>query len=197
MARKRERIFALVGAVLFLATLFFATLFLTAVAFGAAVFFAAVARTVVFFAAPAVDRRGHRGDGASPRARRLRIPAPQSNARRRRVRRATFGSPRRWHPTTTRPSQRPDGRASCAQRNALLRYGDRRRTKAAGSSGFCDRRRVPLACKRLGLRAIEPHGHIEPSLRRRQPVGLLVLAGALVLEIEVQRPVGIVPEGHP
>ena len=60
-----------------------------------------------------------------------------------------------------------------------------------------DRRRVPFAGKRLGLRGVEAHGQIEGAFRRRQPVGFLVLARALVLEIEIERAVGVVFERHP
>src|SRR6202047_1076986 len=60
-----------------------------------------------------------------------------------------------------------------------------------------DRRRVPFAGKRIRLRSVEPHGQIECTFRRGKPVGLLVLARVLVLEIEVERSVGIVFEWHP
>ena len=48
-----------------------------------------------------------------------------------------------------------------------------------------DRRRIPFTCERVGLRRVEAHGQIEGSLRRWQPVRLTVLAGALVLDLNV------------
>src|SRR6266576_2751191 len=57
--------------------------------------------------------------------------------------------------------------------------------------------RIPSSSQRLLLRAVEAHGHIEPTLRRRQAVRFLALAGVLVQEIEIQRTVGVELEGHP
>ncbi len=54
-----------------------------------------------------------------------------------------------------------------------------------------------LPGQRLGFGRIEAHREVERPLRRRQPVLLLVLARALVLEIEIERTVGIVLERHP
>ena len=58
------------------------------------------------------------------------------------------------------------------------------------------RRRVPFAGEGLGLRAIETHAHVECPLRSGQPVGFLVFAGALVLEVKVERPVRVGLERH-
>src|SRR3981081_1578862 len=55
---------------------------------------------------------------------------------------------------------------------------------------------IPFSGKRLGLRAVQAHGYIEPALRRRQPVRFLALSAALLLEIEVERPVSVIMEGH-
>src|SRR5258708_14590236 len=60
-----------------------------------------------------------------------------------------------------------------------------------------DRRRIPPSGERLALGAIQAHGQIEPALWRRQPICFVVLAGALVLEIEVERSVSVVMERHP
>src|SRR5215475_9050141 len=57
--------------------------------------------------------------------------------------------------------------------------------------------RIPFADKRVLAGRIEPHGEVEPPLRRRQPVGLLLRTRAFVLKIEVERAVGIVEKGHP
>src|SRR5215813_3524467 len=56
---------------------------------------------------------------------------------------------------------------------------------------------IPLADKRVPAGGVEPHGEIEPPLRRRQPIGLLLRARAFVLKIEVERAVGVVEKGHP
>src|SRR5688572_2438370 len=62
---------------------------------------------------------------------------------------------------------------------------------------FGDRRRVPLADERLGFRSVHAQQQIKRLLGRRQPVGFLVLSGALILEIKVKRAVGIEFEWHP
>ena len=59
-----------------------------------------------------------------------------------------------------------------------------------------DRWRVPLAGQCIRLRAVETHGQVEAALWSRQPICLLVLSGALVLQIEIER-TGIVLERHP
>src|SRR5262249_36368287 len=60
----------------------------------------------------------------------------------------------------------------------------------AAQAGCCrgarHRRRIPFAGQRLRIRCVEPHGQVEASLRRREPVGLLVLAGILVLNVEYE-----------
>src|SRR5215471_10695352 len=60
-----------------------------------------------------------------------------------------------------------------------------------------DRRWVPLAGERLQFRGVETHRQVERSFRGWEPVGLLVRAGAGVLEIEIERSVRVVLEGHP
>jgi hypothetical protein len=50
-----------------------------------------------------------------------------------------------------------------------------------------DRRWIPLAGERVGLRTIKAHGQIERSLRCGEPVDLFVRPWALVLEVEVER----------
>src|SRR5215471_15214443 len=55
-----------------------------------------------------------------------------------------------------------------------------------------DGRRIPLTRERLRFRGIDTHGQIERAVRRRKPVAFLVLVGAFVLEIEIERSVGIV-----
>ena len=57
------------------------------------------------------------------------------------------------------------------------------------------RRRVPFAGECLGLRAIETHAHVERPLRRGQPVGFFVFAGALVLEVKSSDPSALVLNG--
>jgi len=57
----------------------------------------------------------------------------------------------------------------------------------------CDCRRVPSAGERIRFGGVEAHSQIEGPLRRGKPVGLLVLARVLVLEIEVERTVGVGP----
>src|SRR3954453_17491969 len=52
-----------------------------------------------------------------------------------------------------------------------------------------DRRRVPFADEHLGFRSVHAHQQVERRLGGRQPVGLLVLSGALVLKIEIERAV--------
>lgn len=60
-------------------------------------------------------------------------------------------------------------------------------TQLIGASHFplhpLNRRRVPFTIERFGLWSIQPHGQVERSLGRWQPVGVLVFAGALVLEV--------------
>ena len=62
---------------------------------------------------------------------------------------------------------------------------------------FCDRRRVPLAGERFGLRGVQPHSQIERPLRRGKPVSLFVRPRAFVLEVKVERAVRVVFERHP
>src|ERR1700730_16758108 len=62
---------------------------------------------------------------------------------------------------------------------------------------FRDRRRVPFAGERLGFRGVQAHCQIEWSPRRGEPVGFHVLSGTLVLEIEIERAIGIMLERHP
>src|SRR4051812_16747226 len=59
------------------------------------------------------------------------------------------------------------------------------------------RRWVPIAGERLRLRRVEPHGQVERTFRGGKPVYFLVLARSLVLNVQVERAVGPVPEGHP
>jgi hypothetical protein len=47
------------------------------------------------------------------------------------------------------------------------------------------------------ISAHKPHCQVEGPLRRRQPVRLVVRARALVLEVELERAVSVVLEGHP
>jgi hypothetical protein len=54
-----------------------------------------------------------------------------------------------------------------------------------------DHRWVPLAGERLSLRGVEAHGQIEGPCRGRQPVGFLVLTRAFVLEVNIERAVGV------
>jgi hypothetical protein len=49
-----------------------------------------------------------------------------------------------------------------------------------------DRRGIPLAGQRLAFRCIDPHREVEWSLRRWQPIGLLVGTRAFALEIEIE-----------
>jgi hypothetical protein len=48
------------------------------------------------------------------------------------------------------------------------------------------RRGVPFAGQRVSLRGVKAHGQVKFPLRRGQPVGFSVLAGALVLEIKIE-----------
>src|ERR1700722_11287504 len=56
---------------------------------------------------------------------------------------------------------------------------------------FRYRRRAPFSRECFGLGTIKAHGQVKCPLRRRKPVGFLVLAWALVLEIEVERTVRV------
>src|SRR3984957_496381 len=59
------------------------------------------------------------------------------------------------------------------------------------------RRRAPFSREHIGPGTINAHGQVECALRCWKPIGLLVLAGALVLEIEVERAVCVGLERHP
>src|SRR5262245_26820480 len=60
-----------------------------------------------------------------------------------------------------------------------------------------DRRRVPSPGQDFGLRTVKSHDDIEGPLRRRKPVGFALLAWTVVLEIKIERTVGVVSERHP
>src|SRR5947207_3750172 len=62
---------------------------------------------------------------------------------------------------------------------------------------FDDWRRVPFAGERLRLRAVKTHAHVEWGLWRGQPVGFLLFAGTLILEIQVKRTIRVGLERHP
>ena len=81
-----------------------------------------------------------------------------------------------------------DVETAAKQRRRLLRRQQR------GRGCLCRRRRVPFTGQRIALRCIETHGEVERPFRCRQPVRLLVGAGALVLEIEVEGAVRVVFE---
>src|SRR5215475_2283887 len=55
-----------------------------------------------------------------------------------------------------------------------------------------DRRRVPFAGQGLTLWGVEAHGQIERRLRGGQPVGLFASTRTVVLEVQVERTIGIV-----
>ena len=55
---------------------------------------------------------------------------------------------------------------------------------------LCQRVRFPCAVERLGLRPVETHGSPERPIGRGQPVGLLVLARRIFLDIDRQAAVG-------
>src|SRR5215471_2205863 len=59
------------------------------------------------------------------------------------------------------------------------------------------RRRVPFSSERLRFRGVDAHGQVELAFRGWEPVCFLVLAGAPVLEIEVERSVCVVLKRHP
>src|ERR1700687_4033388 len=60
-----------------------------------------------------------------------------------------------------------------------------------------DGRGIPFSGQRLRLRTVEAHGQIEGYLTRRKPIGFLVLARVLVLEVKLERAVRILFERHP
>src|SRR5262249_42187573 len=58
-----------------------------------------------------------------------------------------------------------------------------------------DRRWIPASVHHLGLRFIEPQSQTEcASPRRREPVRFLLGTWALVLDVEIERAVGVVLE---
>src|SRR5271166_2675654 len=75
--------------------------------------------------------------------------------------------------------------------NPLLRRQDR------DLLGPHDRRRVPFASQRFGLRSIEAHAKVEGPFGGGKPIGLLFCTRALVLKIKVERTVRTVLEWHP
>ena len=81
------------------------------------------------------------------------------------------------------------GSPSWLRREMALPHGSIRllllRQGVGKTRSFHHRRRTPFAGQRCRLRGVEAHGQIERPLRRRQPVGFLVLARAFVLEVEV------------
>ena len=54
-----------------------------------------------------------------------------------------------------------------------------------------------MARERVALGGIEAHRQVEGALRRRQPIRFLVRARALILEIKIERSVGVIGEWHP
>jgi hypothetical protein len=60
-----------------------------------------------------------------------------------------------------------------------------------------NRRGIPSAGQRLGLRRVQAHRQIEWRPRRGKPVGFELLAGTVVLEVKIERTVRIVFERHP
>src|ERR1700730_5418077 len=79
------------------------------------------------------------------------------------------------------------------QRPALDRAPARRQLLLSRQAHRClrlhDRRGIPFPGQRLRLRAVEAHGQVEGSLRRRKPVGFHVLARTFVLEVKIERTV--------
>src|ERR1700730_2784002 len=60
-----------------------------------------------------------------------------------------------------------------------------------------DRRRIPFAGQRFGLRSIEAQAEVEGPFGGGKPISLLVCSWALILEIKVERPVWSVLKWHP
>src|SRR5271165_4190771 len=60
-----------------------------------------------------------------------------------------------------------------------------------------DRRRIPFAGQRFGLRSIEAHAKVEGPFGSGKPIGLFFCTWVLVLKIKVERPVRTVLERHP
>ena len=60
-----------------------------------------------------------------------------------------------------------------------------------------DRRRIPFAGQRFGLRSIDAHAKVEGPFGSRKPIGLLFCTWALVLKIKVERSVWTVLERPP
>src|SRR5262245_47679760 len=54
-----------------------------------------------------------------------------------------------------------------------------------------DRRRRPRSVEGRAPRRIQPHGNVELLCRRRQPVGLLIRTGPLVLDVDVERAIAV------
>src|SRR5262245_10130716 len=60
-----------------------------------------------------------------------------------------------------------------------------------------DWRRVPLASKCLRFWSVKAHQQVERTFRGRKPVSYLVRTRTCVLEIQVKRSIGVVPQRHP